>query len=325
MRSIATVDYHTAGEPFRIVSGGVSPLRGATVLDKRDDALARLDDVRKLLVQEPRGHADMYGCFVTPPDDDGAHLGAVFFHGEGYSTACGHGTIALVSWALEHGVLPITGEQTSVTLDVPSGRLSTVADVRDGRVRSVRFENVPSWVHSRGENIDLGDRSATVDISYGGAFYASLRTADLDLAVAPEHLPELIRRGRQIKAACNDRRLAEHPAEPRLSGCYGVIFVDELGPAHQRNVTVFADGEVDRSPCGSGTSARLALLDDDGSLPTGDVLIHDGILGTSFTGRVVERTGAGVITEVQGSAQLTGYHQFVLTDDDPLGTGFSLR
>ena len=146
---VQTTDYHTAGEPFRIVTGGVAPLEGATILDKRRFALERLDDVRKLLVHEPRGHADMYGCFVTEPNDEGADLGVVFFHNAGYSTACGHGTIALVTWALESGLIAAVEPETSVVVDVPSGRLETVASVRDGRVERVRFTNVPSYVEAR--------------------------------------------------------------------------------------------------------------------------------------------------------------------------------
>ncbi len=146
---VQTTDYHTAGEPFRIVTGGVAPLEGATILDKRRFALERLDDVRKLLVHEPRGHADMYGCFVTEPNDEGADLGVVFFHNAGYSTACGHGTIALVTWALESGLIAAVEPETSVVVDVPSGRLETIASVREGRVERVGFTNVPSYVEAR--------------------------------------------------------------------------------------------------------------------------------------------------------------------------------
>ena len=165
MLEIGTVDYHTGGEPFRIVTG--ESLRGRTILEKRRDAQARLDDVRRLLVNEPRGHADMYGCFVTEPEDDGADLGVVFFHNAGYSTACGHGTIALVTWALESGVLPVAGEETRVVVDVPSGRLETVARTRGNDVVSVRFRNVPSFVWGK-------DVLPGVDVAFGGAFYASL-------------------------------------------------------------------------------------------------------------------------------------------------------
>jgi proline racemase len=317
---VSTVDYHTAGEPFRIVTGGAPPLQGETILDRRRDAAERLDHLRRLLVYEPRGHADMYGCFVTEPEDDGADLGVVFFHNAGYSTACGHGTIALVTWALEAGVRPVTGEQTRVVVDVPSGRVETVATVDGDRVRSVRFRNVPAFVWESG----LEAAGRRVDVAFGGAFYASLEER-----VEAHELPRLIDLGRQVKAELESRHEVVHPLEPELRDVYGVIFFQREQPNVQRNVTVFADGEVDRSPCGSGTSARLALLDASGELRRGEALRHLSIVGTEFVGRVVgdaEVDGrAAVITEVEGSAHRTGYHRFVLAEDDPLGTGFLLR
>ena len=319
---IRTVDYHTAGEPFRIVTGGVEPPRGATILDKRRDAHDRLDHVRRLLVHEPRGHADMYGCFVVEPEDAEAHLGVVFFHNAGYSTACGHGTIALVTWALDEGIVEKQEGENHVVVDVPSGRLETWADVEDGRVRSVRFRNVPSFVWAQG--VELGER--TVDVAFGGAFYASLEEQ-----VEVSELPRLIELGRELKRELEAWQDVVHPLEPELRDIYGVIFWQEESesPLTQRNVTVFADGEVDRSPCGSGTSARLALLDREGRLPRGAELRHRSIVDTEFTARVVRDTEVAgipaVITEVEGSAYRTGEHLFVLDPSDPLPDGFLLR
>src|SRR3954451_12660509 len=283
MQRIRTVDYHTGGEPFRIVVEGVEPLRGGTILERRRDALERLDNVRRLLVNEPRGQADMYGCHVTQPDDEGADLGVVFFHNAGYSTACGHGTIALVTWALESGLLPLEAPETRVTVDVPSGRLETVATVRAGRVERVRFRNVPAYVEARG----LEAAGVRVDVAFGGAFYASLESPH---PVDVEHLPRLIELGRAVKAGLEGEREFVHPLEPELRDIYGVVFYERVGagpPLRQRNVTIFADGEVDRSPCGSGTSARLALLDADGELSHGEELLHESIVGTEFGARVV--------------------------------------
>ncbi len=308
--AVSAVDYHTGGEPFRIVTGGAPALEGRRILDKRRFAAERLDEVRQLLVYEPRGHRDMYGCFVTEPEDAGADLGVVFFHNEGYSTACGHGTIALVTWAIESGRIPATGEETRVVVDVPSGRLETWARMDDGDVRSVCFRNVPSFVYSQ-------------DVAFGGAFYASREER-----VAPEELPRLIDLGRRLKGELDE---PVHPLEPELRGVYGVIFWQEEGeePLCQRNVTVFADGEVDRSPCGSGTSARLAQLRAEGRLAVGEAFLHRSIVGSEFRARIVEETElAGrpaVVTEVEGSAHLTGYHEFVLEPEDELGTGFLLR
>ena len=319
---VETVDYHTGGEPFRIVTAGVPPLEGATILERRRHARERLDNVRRLLVFEPRGHADMYGCHVVPPNDDGADLGVVFFHNEGYSTACGHGTIALVTWALEAGVVERREGETRVVVDVPSGRLETWARVEGGRVKAVRFRNVPSFVWAR----DLEAAGRVVDVAFGGAFYASLEER-----VEPRELPRLIELGRRIKAELETAHDVVHPLEPELRDVYGVVFwqAEQAEPLTQRNVTVFADGEVDRSPCGSGTSARLALLDAEGKLPRGDSLRHLSIVGSEFTGRVVgEAEVAGhhaVVTEVEGSAYRTGRSEFELDPDDPLGEGFLLR
>jgi proline racemase len=319
---VETVDYHTGGEPFRIVTGGVDSPRGTSILDKRRDALERLDHVRRLLVYEPRGHADMYGCFVVEPDDDAADLGVVFFHNAGYSTACGHGTIALVTWALDEGMVEKREGANRLVVDVPSGRLETRASVESGRVRSVRFRNVPSYVWGTG----LSAAGRTVDVAFGGAFYASLEEH-----VEPGELPRLIELGRAIKRNLDVEHEIVHPLEPELRDVYGVMFWQhELDdPLTQRNVTVFADGEVDRSPCGSGTSARLALLDAEGRLARGAELVHRSIVGSEFRALVVgaeEVAGIpAVVTEVEGSAYRTGEHVFELDPDDPLGEGFLLR
>jgi proline racemase len=307
------------------VTGGVPALAGRTILEKRRFAAERLDHVRRLLVHEPRGHADMYGCFVTEPEDGGADLGVVFFHNAGYSTACGHGTIALVTWALEEGVLPAVEPETRVVVDVPSGRLETVASVEGGAVRSVRFRNVPAFVEAEG----LLAEGLRADVAFGGAFYASVASP---LPVRPQNVPDLIALGRAVKAGLEAQRPFVHPLEPELRDVYGVIFWErvEFGPpVRQRNVTVFADGEVDRSPCGSGTSARLALLERAGELERGAELVHESVIGTEFSSRVVgDAEVAGrpaVVTEVEGSAWRTGAHEFALDPDDPLGEGFLLR
>jgi proline racemase len=322
--TVSTVDYHTAGEPFRIVNTGVPPLRGRTMLEKRRYALEHLDDIRQLLVFEPRGHADMYGGFVTEPEDAGAQLGVVFFHNAGYSTACGHGTIALVTWAIDSAIVPAGGRLVEVVVDVPSGRLKTIATMQDGRVRSVRFRNVPSFVLVDGLEVTVGRRRTEVAVAFGGAFYAIVPADRFELPIEPAFVPRFIELGREIKAAIESEREIVHPLEAELAGIYGVMFT-----ADNRNVTVFADGEVDRSPCGSGTSARLALLDQRGELTRGATLMHESVIGGRFASRVVgEAWVAGVpavITEVEGSAHLTGYHQFVLEADDPIGLGFLIR
>jgi proline racemase len=336
--AVRTVDYHTGGEPFRIVVDGAPELEGRTVLERRRWAREHADHVRHLLVDEPRGHADMYGCFVTPPNDDGADLGVVFFHNEGYSTACGHGTIALVTWAIDEGRVPASGAEVRVVVDVPSGRLECRARIDAGRAASVAFRNVPSWVLARNVEVPTSHGPVAVDVAYGGAFYGSVEARSLGLDISPASLPALIALQRELRPTLDAALAPRHPDAEDLSGIYGIVFWQrepgEPGAGLvQRNVTVFADGEVDRSPCGSGTSARLALLDDrtaGGELARGETLRHRSIVDSVFSGRVV---GAGpdvggrpsVVTEVEGSAFRTGRHSFELDPRDPLGTGFLLR
>jgi proline racemase/trans-L-3-hydroxyproline dehydratase len=333
---VQTVDYHTAGEPFRIVTAGAPEIPGATVRDRREHARSSeaVDRVRRLLCHEPRGHADMYGCFVVPPDDAGARLGVLFWHKDGYSTACGHGTIALGRWAVDSGLVdaPRDGE-ADVTIDVPSGRVVARVRCAGGAVRDVTFRNVPSYVLARDVPVETARGRVAVDVAYGGAIYACLPAAAAGLAVEPAAYGELIALGREVKAALERTEHARHPSDGRLSGVYGTIVYDDLGETadgpRQRNVTVFADGEVDRSPCGSGTCARAALLHADGRLGPGQVLTHDSIVGTTFGAQVVEGVRTedrdAVVVEVRGAAYRTGEHRFVLDPADPLGTGFVLR
>ena len=333
---IETVDFHTGGEPFRIVAAPPVPIPGDTVADRRARAIAD-DDVqalRAVLCSEPRGHADMYGGFVVPPDDDGASLGVLFWHKDGFSTACGHGTIALGTWAVETGLVAAPADGSAdVVIDVPSGRVTARVHRAAGRTVAVDFVNVPSWVVARDVPVATSRGDVTVTVAYGGAIYATLDAAQLGLAVTPAHLGDLIALGREVKWALNDSAHAQHPTDPRLDGIYGTIWFDELGNSagqvHQRNVTVFADGEVDRSPCGSGTCARLAVLAADGRLPAGTTLRHDSIVGSTFTGTVlgeVEVDGRpAVLPQVTGTAHRTGEHTFLIDPDDPLVPGFVLR
>jgi proline racemase len=332
---IGTIDYHTGGEPFRIVTGGVPDIPGRTVLERRRYVRDHLDHVRRLLIDEPRGHADMYGAYVVPPNDPGADLGVIFFHNEGYSTACGHGTIALVTWAIDTGLVTAREPETRVAVDVPSGRLECRARVVDGRVEQVEFTNVPAFVEATTLEMPTGRGPVTLDVAYGGAFYGFLDARSVGLEIAPASLTALIALQRELRPAIDEQLDPRHPEEPDLRGIYGIIFW-QPEPAEagadlvQRNVTVFADGEVDRSPCGSGTSARLALLDASGELPRGAVLRHRSIVDSVFHGRV---SGDGppvggrpsVLTEISGSAYRTGTHAFELDPRDALGTGFLLR
>ncbi len=290
--------------------------------------------MRQLLVQEPRGHADMYGCFVVQPDSAGADFGVLFWHKDGYSTACGHGTIALGAWAVDSGLVAAAADgATDVTIDVPSGRVVARVQRVGGVTREITFRNVASYVVARDVPLTTSRGSIAVDLSWGGALYASVPASRVGLSVSRDSYRELIDIGREIKWALNDTELAKHPHDDRLSGVYGTILFDTLpdsaeGPV-QRNVTIYADGAVDRSPCGSGTAARVALLHDDGSLGGGRKLTHHSLIDTTFSASVADVVTvdghAAVIPEVSGMAYRTGEHTFTLDDNDPVGTGFVLR
>jgi proline racemase len=334
---IATIDYHTAGEPFRIVGEPPVEIRGASVAERRARALADADvnRIREVLCYEPRGHADMYGGFITPPDDDGAHFGVLFWHKDGFSTACGHGTIALGVWAVQTGRVSVSPTGlTEVVIDVPSGRVTARVHTEDQRITAVDFVNVPSYVVARDVPATTGSGEVSAAIAFGGAFYASVDATALGLRVTPDHLPRLIAAGRQIRNQLSRSPYAAHATDPRLSGIYGTIFFEDAGrdPAGrpcQRNVTIFADGEVDRSPCGSGTCARLADLVASGQLGVGEVFTHESIVGTRFYARVLDRVAAdghqAVIPQVTGMAYKTGEHNFSVDPDDELTPGFVLR
>ncbi|HEY1320850.1 MAG TPA: proline racemase family protein, partial [Streptosporangiaceae bacterium] len=250
---MTATDYHTAGEPFRIVADPPVTLPGVSVADRRVRATGSPDaqGLRELLCFEPRGHADMYGGFLVPPDDDGAHLGVLFWHKDGFSTACGHGTIALGAWAVDTGVVQAPRDGSAdVVIDVPSGRVTARVHRDRGRTVAVDFVNVPSYVLVPGVPLGTSRGQVAVTVAYGGAIYASLDAATAGLRVDASQYRELIALGREVKWALNDTEHAVHPVDSRLSGVYGTILHEDLGSApgqvHQRNVTVFADGEVDR-------------------------------------------------------------------------------
>jgi proline racemase len=328
--SIKATDYHTAGGPFRVVPGFADALAGRTMLEKQRSAIDKLDHVRRLLAQEPRGHFAMDGAFVTDPLDPGADFGLVFFEAGGYSTACGHGTIAAITWAIETGAVTTTGASSVVVVDVPSGRIRATAQVSNGRVRSVAFENVPSFVEAESVTVETSRGSLRVSIAFGGAFYAGVDVEATGGELSLRALPDLTALARQVKAALEARHPVRHATDPGLAGIYGVSFFREESdaPAAQRMVTIFGDGVVDRSPCGSGTCARLAVLHRLGAIRTGEWLVSRSIIGTEFRARVIaEAEVAGrpaVVPVVEGSAFLTGLHEFILQPDDPLGEGFLL-
>ncbi|HEU5433099.1 MAG TPA: proline racemase family protein [Thermomicrobiales bacterium] len=330
-RLYSTIDAHAAGEPLRIIIAGVPPLPGATMLQRRRLMTERYDHIRRVLLFEPRGHADMYGAILTPPVTPDADYGVLFLTNEGYSTMCGHGIIALTTALIETGMFPVAGEEATVVYDAPAGPIRARA-TRDGdRVTAVAFRNVPAFVLARDLEIDGPGGRLRVDVAWGGAFYAIVDAADLGIPVRPERTVDLTRAGMAVKQAVERALDVVHPTEPDLSGLYGTIITDEPSAADRdgRNVTIYAEGAVDRSPCGTGTSARLAQLFARGRLDVGDPYVHESLIGTTFTGTILGETRFGglpaVETEIAGRGFLTGLHQFVVDPDDPTAGGFLTR
>lgn len=329
---ISTIDVHAEGEPLRIVVSGFPEPKGKTILDRRRYAMENLDDLRTALMWEPRGHADMYGCVITPPETAQADFGILFMHNEGFSTMCGHGIIGAATAALETGMIKKIEPETTVKIDTPAGLVTAHARVARGRVESVRFHNVPSFVLALDENINLpGLGNMTYDLAFGGAFYAYVRAEDVNLKGTPSEYYLLIEKGVSIKRAITDSRPIVHPFEKDLSFLYGTIFT--APPSSQgvfsRNVCIFAEGEVDRSPTGTGVSGYLAILYRRGKIKVNEPIIIESIIGSRFTGRIVEATSFGphpaIIPEVEGSAYITGRHEFLIDPIDPLRKGFILR
>jgi proline racemase len=338
-QSLKTIDAHVAGEPLRLIVEGMPRPPGRTMAQKRDWVERHADDLRRALVLEPRGHRDMCGAMFTEPVSPGSDAGLIFFHNEGYPSMSGHGAIAAATIALERNLLPlvasdVAGQEAAVVFDTVAGtvhvrpRLQTHGDTHT--IDSVMFTNVPAFVWSGGQPVRLGSRELRVDIAFGGVFYAIVDTEAIGIPLHGSRLPELRRLGVDVRAAVNAAIAVSHPADATIAGVAGVIFT---GPpqdpeAHLRNVTVFANGAVDRSPCAAGTSAVMSVLDAMGLLLGDQPFVHESIIGTLHRGRLTGRTQVGeyaaIVTEIEATASVTGEHTFFIDDDDPLRDGFDL-
>ena len=335
---IRTIDAHAAGEPLRLVTDGFPAPPGASMLDKRAWVRKHCDWLRTALMHEPRGHADMYGAVLTEPCSEAAHAGVLFMHNEGYSTMCGHGVVAVCTIALERGLIGVPGEPPAIVLESPAGLVHARAvraaptreDASPPRVSAVAFENVPSFVYRAGLPVQAGDRTVSVDVAFGGAFYAIVDSEAVGIPLRRESLAVLRRTGMDIARAVERILRVTHPLNPGLEGIYGTVFTGmaEDGAADLRNVTIFADRQVDRSPCGTGTAAVMAVLDAMGLLAPQHTFVHESLAGTLFRGRLLRRTRVGeyeaIVPEIEGSAWITGEHTFLIDDADPLGKGFLL-
>lgn len=329
---ITTIDAHTAGEPLRIITGGIPNIPGTTILEKRRFAQQHFDSIRTGLVWEPRGHADMYGALLTEPVTPDGDLGVLFMHNEGFSTMCGHGIIALTTVLLDTGIIFKEGESPVLKIDTPAGRVTATALRKGGRVTRVTFQNVPSFVYKKDLCLTLpGYGQIHFDIAFGGAFYAFCHSRELGLRLGPKDHDQLIEAGKKIKRAVMDNVEIVHPFEKEMGFLYGTIFIGppEHPSHHSRNVCVFAEGEVDRSPTGTGVSARAAIHYERGELEKGETISIESILGTCFDVRILETKPYGpytaVIPEVTGSAHIVAQNRFCFDPGDPLKNGFIFR
>ena len=331
MITLRTIDAHAAGEPLRLVIDGCPSPRGTTMLEKREWLRKHADHLRRALMLEPRGHADMYGAMLTEAVHPGSHAGLLFMHNEGYSTMCGHGVMAVTTIALERGLVMPGGDGSTIVYDTPAGTIRATATFNgNGKVERVSYLGVPSFVLQGGIAVTIGSRTIRADVAFGGAFYAIVDCEAIGLPIDAGHLPQLRRAGMEIKEAIGKKQTIVHPLGAGLNGIYGTIFT---GPPHGdgadlRNVTIFADAEVDRSPCGTGTGAVMAVLDLMGLLGEDRPFVHESLIGTRFTGRVATRTVVGdypaIVPEITGSAWVTGEHTFFVDERDPLKEGFRL-
>jgi proline racemase len=329
-RYFAAVDSHTEGMPTRVVTGGVGPIPGATMLERKLHFEAEQDELRLLLMREPRGHGAMSGAILQPATRPDADWGVLFIEVTGCLPMCGHGTIGVATVLVETGMVAVTEPETVIRLDVPAGLVEARVRVEGGRARSVTIRNVPSFLHARDRVVEVpGIGTVTYDMAFGGNFYAILPAADVGLEVDPARSGELIDAGLAIIAAIDAADRPAHPEDPRIAGCaHVVLHAPGRDGADARAATSIHPGWLDRSPCGTGTSARLAQLYGRGALRVGDTFVNESVIGTRFAGRVAEETTVGgrpaIVPEITGRAWITGMGQYLLDAEDPFPAGFAL-
>ncbi|WP_288192604.1 proline racemase family protein [uncultured Phyllobacterium sp.] len=327
---LSVVDMHTGGEPLRIITGGYPVLPKGTILEKRAYVRDNLDHLRKILMFEPRGHFDMYGALLVEPNLPGADLAVLFMHNEGYSTMCGHAIIALGRYAIDYGLVEKVEPVTTVRIECPCGMVVASVEVKDGKSASVSFESVPAFLFAGDRTIHLppyGD--VTFDVAYGGAYYALAHCSQFGLEFGRDPARKFIEAATLLTEAVKDAVPLAHPDHSDLAFLYGSILTDGLdgwSEAPTKNVCIFADAQLDRSPTGSGVTARLAAMHAKGQIHATEARIFESIVGSRFAGAVASLTRAGtfdaITARVSGHAYYSGKAEFIVEDDDPLGQGF---
>lgn len=324
------VDSHTEGMPTRVITGGVGVLPGATMFERRQRFVAERDDLRKLLMYEPRGHAAMSGAIIQPPTRPDADFGVLFIEVSGCLPMCGHGTIGVATVLVETGMVPVSEPETTIRLDVPAGLVTVRVAVRDGHAESVTLENVASYCHALDEEVEVpGYGRVRYDIAYGGNFYAFVRLDDLGIAFERSNGQSMLEAGLAIMDAINDQRPVAHPENPEIDVCHHVYLeAPESDATHSRHAMAIHPGWFDRSPCGTGTSARMAQLHARGLLDVGADFVNESFIGSRFVGRIAGTTTVGdrpgILPTVTGRAWITGTAQYMLDPTDPFPAGFLL-
>lgn len=329
---IQTLEMHTGGEPLRIITGGIPEIPGKTILEKRKFFKENFDHIRTAIMWEPRGHADMYGAILTEPVTSDGDFGVFFLHNEGYSTMCGHGILALTRYVLEAGLVEKSGVRRELKIDTPAGRILSGATYKSGKLKELSFQNVPSFVFLENELLDVpGIGRIEIDIAFGGAFYAFCDAKNLGLNLDSSDYLKLIDYGRRIKRAVVNNFTPKHPEYPELGFLYGVIFTGNPYnyKNHSRNVCFFANGELDRSPTGTGISARAAIHYAKGELRVGEKIKIESILGSTMDVEIKKSVKYGsrqaVIPEVYSNSWYTGQNEIWIDPEDPFANGFILR
>ena len=329
---IKTLEMHTGGEPLRIITGGIPAIPGKTILEKRKYFKENFDHIRTAIMWEPRGHADMYGAILTDAVTSDGDFGVFFLHNEGYSTMCGHGILAITRYVLESGMLEKSGLHRDIKIDTPSGRIISSATYKPGKLMELRFQNVPSFVYLENELLDVpGIGRINIDIAFGGAFYAYCNARELGLNLDSSDYTKLIEYGRRIKKAVVNNFTPKHPKHPELGFLYGVIFTGDPYnyKNHSRNVCIFANGELDRSPTGTGVSARAAIHYKKRELKVGERIRIESILGSTMDVEIMEVVDYGsrqaVIPVVYGNSWYTGKNEIWIDPEDPFANGFIFR
>ncbi len=330
---LTVTDMHTGGEPVRIITDGYPAIPAGTTLQKRAWVRAHLDHLRRILMFEPRGHADMYGALLVEPDLPEADLAVLFMHNEGYSTMCGHAVIALGRYAVDEGIVAAQEPVTTVNIECPCGLVRADVSVKDGKAGAVSFESVPAFLHTRDAEIDLPDYGRIrFDVAYGGAFYAVADAAQFGLEFGRSAIRDFQDAATTLSEAVKAAIALDHPDDADLAFLYGSILTDGhdgSGGVATKNICVFADTQIDRSPTGSGVTARLAPMHARRTVAIGEERLFESIAGSHFTGSVASETKAGgydaVTVCVSGRAFYCGRSEFIVEGDDELGKGFLLR